>query len=91
MPVLTSLSFTALPKADNDPVQARRAKFVSKLEEQKQLLKDPNHIRTSSDGPRWTARGRPSTKQQAVRAGELDDLFSQATKTGLIGEARKAP
>jgi hypothetical protein len=52
MPVLKSLSFTALPKAGSDPVQARRAKFVSKLEEQKQLLKDPNHIRTSGDGPR---------------------------------------
>jgi hypothetical protein len=26
----------------------------------------------------------------AVRAGELDDLFSQAAKTGSIGKARKA-
>ena len=26
----------------------------------------------------------------AVRAGELDDLFSQAAKTGTIGKARKA-
>jgi hypothetical protein len=26
----------------------------------------------------------------AVRAGELDDLFSQAAKTGAIGKARKA-
>jgi hypothetical protein len=26
----------------------------------------------------------------AVRAGELDDLFSQATKTGTIGKAKKA-
>ena len=33
MPVLKSLSFTAIPKTGNDPVQARRAKFVSKLEE----------------------------------------------------------
>jgi len=46
MPVLKSLSFTALPKAGNDPVQMRRAKFVAKLEEQKLLLKDPNHVRT---------------------------------------------
>jgi tRNA-binding EMAP/Myf-like protein len=35
MPVLKSLSFTALPKATNDPVQQRRVKFVAKLEEQK--------------------------------------------------------
>ena len=26
----------------------------------------------------------------AVRAGELDDLFSQSAKTGVIGKARKA-
>jgi hypothetical protein len=26
----------------------------------------------------------------AVRAGELDELFSQAAKTGSIGKARKA-
>ena len=26
----------------------------------------------------------------AVRAGELDELFSQAAKTGAIGKARKA-
>ena len=32
MPVLKSLSFTALP---NDPVQMRRTKFIAKLEEQK--------------------------------------------------------
>jgi hypothetical protein len=141
MPVLKSLSFTALPKSGNDPVQARRAKFVAKLEEQKQLLKDPNHVRTVQ---RWTkvdGQRQAVTKQQAVRpwwktdpagqvvmsikfgarplefekgkagivvpskdklpvvidtlisavrAGELDELFSQAAKTGTIGKARKA-
>jgi hypothetical protein len=46
MPVLKSLSFTALPKAANDPVQLRRVKFIARLEEQKLLLKDPNHVRT---------------------------------------------
>jgi len=51
MPVLKSLSFTALPKSGNDSVQMRRAKFVAKLEEQKLLLKDPNHVRTVQ---RWT-------------------------------------
>jgi hypothetical protein len=43
MPVLKSLSFTALPKTGNDPVQMRRVKFITKLEEQKLLL---NHVRT---------------------------------------------
>jgi hypothetical protein len=51
MPVLKSLSFTAIPKTGNDPVQARRAKFVTKLEEQKLLLADANHVRTVQ---RWT-------------------------------------
>jgi hypothetical protein len=134
MPVLKSLSFTALPKAGNDPVQMRRAKFVAKLEEQKLLLKDPNHVRTVQ---RWTkvdGQRQATTKQQtdptgqvvmsvkfgakpiefekgkagivvpskdklpavidtliaAVKAGELDDLFNLAAKTGSIGKAKKA-
>ena len=141
MPVLKSLSFTALPKTGNDPVQARRTKFVAKLEEQKLLLKDPNHVRTVQ---RWTkvdGQRQAVAKQQAVRpwwktdpagqvvmsikfgarplefekgkagivvpskdklpvvidtlisavrAGELDELFSQAAKTGTIGKTRKA-
>jgi hypothetical protein len=141
MPVLKSLSFTALPKAANDPIQLRRVKFVAKLEEQKLLLKEPNHVRTVQ---RWTkvdGERQATTKQQAVRpwwktdaagqvvmsvkfgakpiefekgkagivvpskdklpavidtlisavrAGELDDLFSQAAKTGTIGKAKKA-
>jgi Family of unknown function (DUF6641) len=141
MPVLKSLSFTVIPKTGNDPVQLRRAKFVSKLEEQKLLLKDPNHVRTVQ---RWTkvdGERQATTKQQAVRpwwktdasgqvvmsikfgakpiefekgkagivvpskdklpavidtlisavrSGELDELFSQAAKTGSIGKARKA-
>src|ERR1700738_372400 len=67
MPVLKSLSFTALPRTANDPVQQRRAKFVARLEEQKLLLKDPNHVRTVQ---RWTkvdGERQASTKQQAVR------------------------
>jgi uncharacterized protein DUF6641 len=141
MPVLKSLSFTTLAKTGNDPVQQRRAKFVAKLEEQKLLLKDPNHVRTVQ---RWTkvdGQRQATTKQQAVRpwwktdpagqvvmsvkfgakpiefekgkagivvpskdklpavidtlitavrAGELDDLFNQAAKTGSIGKAKKA-
>ena len=141
MPVLKSLSFISLPKPNNDIVQIRRANFVAKLEEQKQLLKDPNHIRTTQ---RWTkvdGERQAVTRQQAVRpwwktdpsgqvvmsvkfgakpiefekgkagivvpskdklpavidtliaavkAGELDDLFNQAAKTGSIGKVKKA-
>jgi hypothetical protein len=59
MPVLKSLSFTAIPKTGNDPVQYRRANFVTKLEEQKLLLKDPTTSGPSSDGPRSTVSDRP--------------------------------
>jgi hypothetical protein len=45
MPVLKSLSFTAIPKTANAPVQTLRAKFVSKLEEQKLLLKSLGTLR----------------------------------------------
>lgn len=37
MPVLKSLSFTAVPKTAGDPTSMRRAKFIEKLEEQKLL------------------------------------------------------
>ena len=141
MPVLKSLSFTALPKSGNDPVQTRRAKFVARLEEQKLLLKDPNHVRTVQRWTKVNGERQAVTKQQAVRpwwktdpsgqvvmsikfgakpiefekgkagivvpskdnlptvidtliaavrAGELDDFFSHAAKTGAIGKARKA-
>ena len=55
MPVLKSLSFTALPKTANDPVQQRRTKFITKLEEQKLLLQDPNCSATI-----WMRRARQS-------------------------------
>ncbi|UPK26761.1 DUF6641 family protein [Bradyrhizobium sp. 195] len=141
MPILKSLSFTALPKAANDPVQMRRTKFIAKLEEQKLLLADPNHIRTVQRWTKVNGERQATTKQQAVRpwwktdasgqvvmsvkfgskpmefekgkagivvgskdklpavidaligavrAGELDEHFSQAAKTSGIGRSRKA-
>jgi hypothetical protein len=64
MPVLKSLSFTALPKTGNDPVQTRRAKFVAKLEEQKLLLKaQPRPDRPAMDqGQRGRGRPPPSSR-----------------------------
>src|ERR1700710_2378474 len=67
MPVLKSLSFTALPKSANDPVQQRRTKFIIKLEEQKLLLKDPKHIRTVQRWTKVNGERQATTKQQAVR------------------------
>jgi hypothetical protein len=34
--------------------------------------------------------GRRTGSPAAVRAGELDDLFTQAAKTGTVGKPRKA-
>ena len=85
MPVLKSLSFTALPKNGNDPVQTRRVKFVAKLEEQKLLLKDPNHARTVQ---RWTkvdGQRQAVTKQQAVRPWWKTDPAGQVVMSVKFG------
>ena len=67
MPVLKSLSFAALPKNSNDPVQTRRAKLISRLEEQKSLLADPNLIRTVQRTVTENGEKRIVSKQQKVR------------------------
>lgn len=141
MPVLKSLSFTAVPKTAGDPVNMRRAKFIEKLEEQKLLLADPGYVRTVQrtaevDGvkqavvrkqrvkPWWKTdpsgqivmsvkfgskpiefeKGKagiavPSkdklptvinTLIEAVRAGELDDLFAAASKSRPVPKKKAA-
>src|ERR1700679_3703620 len=85
MPVLKSLSFTALPKSTNDPIKQRRAKFVARLEEQKLLLKDPNHVRTVQ---RWTkvdGQRQAVTKQQAVRPWWKTDPAGQVVMSIKFG------
>ena len=89
MPVLKSLSFTALPKSGNDTVRKRRTKFITKLEEQKLLLKDPKHFRTVQ---RWTkVNGEPqaTTKQQAVRPWWKTDRWSGGDVDQVWGEAHR--
>ena len=141
MPVLKSLSFTAVPKTAGDPTGMRRAKFIEKLEEQKLLLVDPGYVRTVQrtaevDGvkqavvrkqrvkPWWKTdssgqivmsvkfgskpiefeKGKagiavPSkdklptvinTLIEAVRAGELDDLFAAASKSRPLPKKKAA-
>jgi hypothetical protein len=46
MTVLKSLTFTALPKPSVSPTLDRRAKIITRLEEQKRLLADPSYMRT---------------------------------------------
>jgi len=67
MPILKSLTFTSLPSRSHDPVANRRAKLVSRLEEQRQLLQNPSYVRVVQ---RWTGKGderRQVEKRQSVR------------------------
>lgn len=45
MTSLKSLNFTALPKTETDPKLERRARTITRLEEQKALLSNPNYVR----------------------------------------------
>ena len=67
MPILKNLTFTAVPARAQDPVAARRAKLVERLEEQKALLADASYVRVVQ---RWTGKGderRQVEKRQRVR------------------------
>ncbi len=67
MPILKSLTFTAVPARAHDPVAVRRAKLVDRLEEQKRLLQDPSYVRVVQ---RWTGKGderRQVERRQRVR------------------------
>jgi hypothetical protein len=47
MSALKSLTFTTLPTQGANSIIERRAKVIARLEEQKLILKDPNHTRTN--------------------------------------------
>ncbi len=67
MAVLKNLTFTAVPVRSHDPAAVRRAKLVSRLEEQGVLLQNPSYVRTVQ---RWAGKGderRQVEKQQRVR------------------------
>ena len=67
MPVLKSLSFTAIPKSSSDPVHMRRAKFIEKLEEQKLLLQDPGYVRTVQRTAEVDGQKQAVVRKQRVR------------------------
>ena len=43
--ILKSLKFTTIPKSNPDPVLARRAKLIERLQEQKALIQNPSLTR----------------------------------------------
>ena len=47
MSVIKSLSFTSVPKLQNDPIRARRERLVERLREQKELVSNPSIVRTT--------------------------------------------
>src|SRR6266446_1390516 len=87
MPVLKSLSFTALPKTGNDPVQQRRAKFVAKLEEQKLRLFLPENW--TSDPVRLKRAGVPIEHRTArskpeIALAEIDRVIAAGVRFGCV-------
>jgi hypothetical protein len=59
MGVLNTLTFTTAPKPNTDPVMRRRARLIERLEQQRQLLSDPNYHLTVQ---RWV-KGEDGNKQ----------------------------
>jgi hypothetical protein len=45
-PILKSFTFVPQPKSSSDPLIIKRERMVSRLEDQKKLLADPNFVRT---------------------------------------------
>ena len=92
MPILKSLSFIALPKPGNDPVQTRRIKFITKLEEQKLLLTDPNHARTVQRWTKVNGERQTTTKQvvMSIKFGAKPIEFERG-KAGIIIGSKDKP
>ena len=84
MPVLKNLTFTSVPVRSHDPVAVRRAKLVSRLEEQRLLLQNPSYVRTVQ---RWVGKGddrRQVEKQQRVRPWWRTNSLRQPRDVGLL-------
>ena len=67
MPVLKSLTFTAVPTRVDDPVLIRRAKLISRLEEQRTLFQNPSYTRTVQRSVQEGGEKKRVEKQQRVR------------------------
>ena len=79
---LKSLTFTALPKIEANPVQERRTKTIARLEEQKHLFNDPNFTRTvrtsvkGEDGVRAVVEKQQRISPWWVQVGDGSYLFT---------------
>ncbi len=76
---LKSLAFTVLPSSTRSPVDARRMKTIERLQEQKQLVENPNYVRTVK---KWaTVNGQ---KQLVERERRVHPWWRAATNGSLV-------
>jgi hypothetical protein len=66
MAALKSLSFTAIPKLSGNPILARRAKLIERLEEQKALVENPTFTRVSQRWIKVDGQRQPVEKRHRV-------------------------
>src|SRR5258708_16697656 len=74
-----------MPKTASDPVHIRRAKFIDKLEEQKQLLQDPGYIRTVQRMVEVDGQKQPVVRKQRVRPWWKTDASGQLVMSIKFG------
>jgi hypothetical protein len=86
MKTLKGLTFGVLPKITYDPVMARRAALIARLEEQRALAQDPAYVPTVQ---RWVANEHGSKSlvsvQKRVRPWWVDDGTGKVTLTVRYG------
>jgi hypothetical protein len=86
MKILKALTFTSLTSSRQNPVIARRAKLVHRLEQQKQLALDPNFASTVSKWIRNDAGTKELVKlQKRVRPWWREDVLGTIVLTVRYG------
>jgi len=85
MTTLKSLQFTALQKTSGNPVLTRRTRLVERLEEQRALAKNPEHVRTTQRWVKVDGERKPVTKQQRVRPWWRTDVAGQTVMSVFHG------
>lgn len=107
MSSLKSLNFTALPKTDANPTMERRNRTITRLEEQKLLLSNPNYVRkvrsfTKVDGVRksiendqrvtpWWRRHIDGSYLFSIRSGSKSIEFEKGKAAIAVPSLDKLP
>lgn len=104
---LKSLNFVALPKADPNPIVERRNRTITRLEEQKVLLTNPNYVRkvrsfAKVDGVRkaiesdqrvtpWWRRHVDGSYLFSIRSGSKSVEFEKGKAAVAVSSLEKLP